>query len=75
MIPLEDLKKEVIYQQTGTTKRPGGQQAGTPASDVRVTHIPSGIMAQSGYARSQHRNVLICMEMIEAALTSEYYYG
>ncbi len=66
------LKIELIYRQTGTTERPGGQQAGAPAADVRITHIPSGIMAQCGACRSQYKNKMIAMEMIEAALTSRF---
>jgi protein subunit release factor A len=35
---------------------------------VRVTHIPTGIMAQCGEATSQHRNKLIATAMVEYAL-------
>jgi protein subunit release factor A len=63
-----DLKVELIYYQTGTTERPGGQQAGIPAAMVRVTHIPTSIMAQCGEARSQHHNKLIATSMVEYAL-------
>jgi protein subunit release factor A len=71
IIPDCDLKIEVIYKETGTTERPGGQHAGGPYLDVRATHIPTGIFAQVGYARSQHRNKEVAIEMIEAALTSQ----
>ena len=66
------LKIEIIYRGTGTTEMPGGQHAGTPASDIRVTHIPSGVFAQVGVSRSQHKNKIIAVEMIEAALTSKF---
>ena len=66
------FKIEVIYDGTGTTHPPGGQYAGSPSNSVRVTHIPSGIVAQCGAARSQHKNRQICFEMIEGALTSKY---
>ena len=62
------LKVELIYIQTGTTERPGGQQAGMPATAVRVTHEPTGIMAQVGERRSQHANRKLAGEMIEWAL-------
>lgn len=66
------LSVEVIYLQTGTTEYPGGQHAGTPVSSIRVTHIPSGVMAQCGACRSQHKNRTIAVGMIEAALTGQY---
>jgi protein subunit release factor A len=66
------LVVEVIYLQTGTTEMPGGQHAGTPASSIRVTHIPSGVMAQCGACRSQHKNKTIAIGMIEAALTGKF---
>jgi peptide chain release factor len=63
-----DIKFEIIYEQTGTTQRPGGQQAGMPAAAVRATHLPTGIMAQCGLYRSQHLNRKAALEMIEWAL-------
>jgi len=63
-----DCKVEVIYEQTGTSQYPGGQQAGIPESSIRVTHEPTGIMAQYGEERSQHKNKQIAMEMIEWGL-------
>jgi protein subunit release factor A len=66
----EAFKIELIYRGTGTTQSPGGQHAGIRAADVRVTHIPTGIMAQCGEARSQHQNRKVAMEMIEWALSS-----
>jgi protein subunit release factor A len=68
-IPERELRVEGIYLGTGTTERPGGQQAGMPAMAVRVTHIPSGIMAQVHIGRSQHIDRLIALDMIEAAIT------
>ena len=62
------LKVEIIYLSTGTTQSPGGQQAGTPASAVRITHLPTLTMAQVGTERSQHKNKLLAMEMLEYAL-------
>ena len=66
------LNVEVIYSATGTTQRPGGQHAGTPPMEVRVTHLPTGLVAQCGAARSQHINKMVATEMIEAALTGRY---
>jgi protein subunit release factor A len=72
MIPDEHLHIELIYRGTGTKTPPGGQHAGSPASDIRVTHIPSGVFAQCGVSRSQHKNKMIAVEMIEAALTCKW---
>lgn len=65
----KDCKVELIYVATGTTQRPGGQHAGSPATSVRVTHIPTGIMAQGemGY-HSQHKAKKIAFEMVEWGL-------
>ncbi len=70
MIPDDEYKVELIYRGTGTTRSPGGQHAGSPATDIRVTHIATGIMAQVGESRSQHRNKALAVEMIEWALVS-----
>ena len=50
----------------------GGQHVNWYVVGIRITHLPTGIVAESSYGRSQHKNRQICMEMIEAALTSEY---
>jgi protein subunit release factor A len=63
----EELKFEVIYSQTGTTERPGGQQAGNPHSSVRISHIESGLMAQCGWYNSQHKNKKMALSMLEWA--------
>ena len=69
MVDESEFKIELIYRGTGTTDLPGGQHAGTPASDVRITHVPTNMMAQCGEHRSQHKNKLVCMEMLEWGLT------
>lgn len=66
------LKIELIYKATGTTQSPGGQQAGISLRDIRITHLPSGIFVQVGAFRSQHKNRLVAMEMLETALTSKW---
>jgi len=66
----EDYKIELIYVQTGTTERPGGQHAGSPATKIRVTHLETELVAECGICRSQHKNVQLCMEMIEWGLTN-----
>lgn len=40
----------------------------TTVRGVRVTHLPTGTMAQYGQHRSQHYNRQVAIEMIELAL-------
>ena len=63
----DDYLRELIYDQTGTTQRPGGQHAGMPATSVRITHIPTGLMAQCG-GRSQHKAIKVVHAMLEYGL-------
>jgi protein subunit release factor A len=46
----------------------GGQHVGTPSYPVRVIHVPTGLMAECGYERSQHKNKETAMQMIEWGL-------
>lgn len=63
MIDPADLKVEVInpYEK-------GGQHVGITSTPIRVTHIPTGIIAQV-HCRSQHKSRLFAIRMIEAILT------
>ena len=65
----DPLKFEIIYDQTGTTQPPTGQVARFPACSIRVTHEPTGIVAQCGWHRPMHENRQIASEMIEYALS------
>ena len=62
----EDLKVELLR------RPPGGQHVGTE-SGVRVTHLPTGLIAECRTERSQHRNRSIAIEMILGGLTSSYF--
>jgi protein subunit release factor B len=64
LLPHEDFKLEVLRP-----PGPGGQHAGTVPTTIRITHLPSGAMAQYGACRSQHLNKAIASEMLLAALT------
>ena len=48
----------------------GGQHVGLPNNPIKVTHVPSGISAICGTERSQHKNRLIALEMVEFGLIS-----
>jgi peptide chain release factor 2 len=62
-----DLKIEALCR-----RPPGGQHVDVETG-VRITHIPTGLVAECDAARSQHRNRLIAMDMIMGGITSPHY--
>ena len=63
----EDLKFEVSRRSP-----PGGQHVGTETG-VKVTHLPTGLIAECRNERSQHRNKAVAMDMILGGLTSPHF--
>jgi peptide chain release factor 2 len=62
------MKVEDLIVETVKPEQLGGQRAGVVSTEVRVTHVPTGISATCGAERGQFRNRAICYAMLEYGL-------
>lgn len=63
-----DIKAEDVRIDTFCSGGPGGQHQNKTQSGVRLTHIPTGTVAESRSERSQHKNKDICWRMLRSRI-------
>ena len=64
---MKDLNPDDLVIQTYSSKPKGGWSL-RPDDGIKITHVPSGLVAFSDSERSQHRNKNIAMQELREKL-------
>lgn len=63
-----EIRPEDVRVDTFCSGGPGGQHQNKTQSGVRLTHLPTGTVAESRSERSQHKNKEICWRMLRTRI-------
>lgn len=71
--PPNPMNEEELKIEAGCTHEKGGQTVGEISTRVKVTHLPTGLVAVCDQGRSQFRSKTIAVSMIEWGLSELNY--